>query len=90
MKELQREGRASKRGKHERKPVWKSRRLLEKLNSRDNLQILQKKAAPNVDIIYEKLKGTSSAGTSYEFPHVRTTLYHLLKKLGSEYQKTVN
>ena len=63
---------------------------MEKLNSRDNLQILQKQGAPNVDIIYEKLKGTSSAGTSYEFPHVRTTLHHLLKKLGSEYQKTVN
>lgn len=63
---------------------------MEKLNSRDNLQILQKKGAPNVDIIYEKLKGTSSAGTSYEFPHGQTALYHLLKKLSFEHQKIDN
>ena len=37
--------------------------------------------------VYEKLKEIS-ARTSYEFPYGRTTLYHLLKKRGFEFQKT--
>lgn len=44
--------------------------------------------APSV-VMNEKLNEIS-AGTSYEFPHGQTALYHLLKKLSFEHQKIDN
>ena len=47
------------------------------------------KTAPTIDALHEKLKELS-AGTNYEFPYGRTTLFHLVKKLGFNYQKADN
>ena len=67
------EVRASKRGKHERKPnfgkvddFWR--------NFERPFTVFTKNPALSVDVIYEKLKEISSYG--------QTTLYHLLKSLG--------
>ena len=42
------------------------------------------KIAPTLDMLLQKLKERSS-GTEYEFPYKRTTLYHLVKKLGFQF-----
>ena len=60
----------------------------EETQLREHLVFTEKKPAPIV-VIYGKLKKIS-ARTSYEFTYGRTTLYHLLKKLGFAYQKTDN
>ena len=60
----------------------------EETQLREHLVFTEKNPAPIV-VIYGKLKKIS-ARTSYEFTYGRTTLYHLLKKLGFAYQKTDN
>ena len=49
----------------------------------------ENKFAQTIDALYKILKEIST-GTHYEFSHGRTTLYHLLKKLGFKCQKGDN
>ena len=47
------------------------------------------KIAPTLDMLLQKLK-ERSAGTEYEFPYERNTLYRLMKKLGFKFQAADN
>ena len=58
-------------------------------NERPFTVFTEKSAPTTVHVIYEKMKEIS-AGKSNEFRYGQTTLYHLLKKLGFEYQKRDN